>query len=54
MGQISVIISRNPGSALSANQQLAPAGDFSLYIRAYWPKAEVIDGSWTPPGVQAR
>jgi hypothetical protein len=27
-------------------------GDFTLYIRAYWPKAAVIDGSWTPPAVQ--
>jgi hypothetical protein len=31
----------------------APAGkDFSLYLRAYWPKVAVTDGSWTPPGVQ--
>jgi hypothetical protein len=26
--------------------------DFSLFIRAYWPKVAVIDGSWTPPPVQ--
>lgn len=26
--------------------------DFSLYIRAYWPKAAVLDGSWTPPAVE--
>jgi hypothetical protein len=30
----------------------APKGDFSLYARAYWPKAPVLDGSWTPPAVQ--
>jgi hypothetical protein len=30
----------------------APKGDFSLYVRAYWPKAEITDGSWTPPAVQ--
>ena len=29
-------------------------GDFSLYIRAYWPKAAVADGSWTPPAVQRK
>lgn len=30
----------------------APKGsDFTLYIRAYWPKSEVMDGSWTPPAV---
>ncbi len=27
-------------------------GDFSLYVRAYWPKAAVTDGSWTPPPVE--
>jgi hypothetical protein len=26
--------------------------DFSLYVRAYWPKTSVTDGSWTPPAVQ--
>ncbi len=30
----------------------APKGDFSLYIRAYWPKTAVTDGSWTPPAVE--
>ncbi|MGV1793693.1 DUF1254 domain-containing protein [Rhizobium sp. A37_96] len=31
----------------------APRGeDFSLYVRAYWPKTAVIEGSWTPPAVQ--
>lgn len=29
----------------------APKGDFSLYIRAYWPTTAVTDGSWTPPAV---
>jgi hypothetical protein len=35
-----------------ANWLPAPKGDFSLYIRAYWPKTPVVDGSWTPPAVQ--
>jgi hypothetical protein len=29
----------------------APEGEFSLYVRAYWPKTAVTDGSWTPPPV---
>jgi hypothetical protein len=38
--------------AQRANWLPAPKDrDFSLYIRAYWPKAEVMDGSWTPPAV---
>ena len=35
-----------------ANWLPAPKGDFSLYVRAYWPKPAVMDGSWTPPAVQ--
>jgi hypothetical protein len=27
-------------------------GDFSLYVRAYWPKVAVTDGSWTQPPVE--
>jgi hypothetical protein len=27
-------------------------GDFTLYVRAYWPTAAVIDGSWQPPAVR--
>jgi hypothetical protein len=34
-----------------ANWLPAPEGDFSLYVRAYWPKPEITDGSWTPPAV---
>ncbi len=35
-----------------ANWLPAPQGkDFSLYIRTYWPKTAVMDGSWTPPAV---
>ena len=38
--------------AQRANWLPAPKGDFSLYIRAYWPKVAVTDGSWTPPAVK--
>jgi hypothetical protein len=34
-----------------ANWLPAPRGDFSLYVRAYWPKPEITGGSWTPPAV---
>ena len=29
----------------------APTGDFSLHLRAYWPKERVLDGTWSPPPV---
>jgi len=35
-----------------ANWLPAPKGNFSLYVRAYWPKPSILDGSWTPPAVQ--
>jgi hypothetical protein len=42
-----------PPDAQLANWLPAPNGaDFSLFMRAYWPKAAVLDGSWTPPAVQ--
>ena len=30
----------------------APKGAFSLYIRSYWPKKEVLDGTWKPPMIK--
>ena len=38
-------------AAQRANWLPAPKGDSSLYVRAYWPKVAVTDGSWTPPAV---
>ncbi len=35
-----------------ANWLPAPTGEFSLYIRAYWPGVEILEGSWTPPPVR--
>ena len=43
----------SPGEDLEANWLPAPAsGDFSLYLRAYWPKPAMLDGTWTPPPVR--
>ena len=30
----------------------APSDNFSLYIRAYWPKEEITSGHWIPPVVK--
>ena len=41
-----------PPAAQRDNWLPAPKGaDFTLYVRAYWPKAAVMDGTWTPPPV---
>ncbi|GGL41202.1 DUF1214 domain-containing protein [Nocardia jinanensis] len=34
-----------------ANWLPAPGDEFSLYLRAYWPAAAALDGSWQPPAV---
>ncbi len=42
-----------PSEAQQSNWLPGPKdADFSLYIRAYWPKTPVVDGSWTPPAVR--
>jgi hypothetical protein len=42
---------KNPGGDKESNWLPAPEGDFSLYIRAYWPKAEIAEEKWNPPAV---
>ena len=41
----------SPGPDLETNWLPASAGAFSLYIRGYWPKPELLDRSWTPPTI---
>ena len=43
---------KSPGADKESNWLPAPAGTFSLYIRAYWPELAVLDGTWTPPNIQ--
>jgi hypothetical protein len=53
-GSLTIYVQANaPTDPLQrANWLPAPkGGDFSLYMRSYWPKVEIIDGSWTPPAV---
>jgi hypothetical protein len=52
-GSLTIYVQANPPpEAQRANWLPSPKGsDFSLYMRAYWPKTAIIDGSWTPPAV---
>jgi hypothetical protein len=44
--------SESPGADMETNWLPAPKdAGFSLYIRAYWPKKAVLDGSWKPPAI---
>lgn len=53
-GSLTIYIQASPPpEAQRSNWLPAPSsGEFSLFLRAYWPKTSVVDGSWTPPAVQ--
>lgn len=44
--------SKSPGKDNESNWLPAPDGRFSLYIRAYWGKQGILDGSWQPPKIE--
>ena len=43
---------KSPGKEKESNWLPAADGDFSLYVRTYWPEAAVLEGKWTPPAVK--
>lgn len=53
-GSLTLIASAEPpkDAALQSNWLPAPHGEFSLYLRAYWPDQSVLNGTWTPPAVR--
>jgi len=40
---------KSPGGDKESNWLPAPGGHFSLYLRSYWGKEGILDGSWKPP-----
>lgn len=44
--------SKSPGADKESNWLPSPADTFSLYIRAYWGKEPILDGSWQPPQIR--
>ena len=53
-GSLDLYIQReSPGQDKESNWLPAPAsGAFTMNLRLYWPKSDVLDGSWVPPGVK--
>ena len=43
---------KSPGKEKESNWLPAPAGNFSIWIRAYWPDQAILDGTWKPPVVK--
>ena len=51
-GSIDIYIQHiNPGGDKVSNWLPAPAGNFNMILRAYYPKNEILDGLWKVPGV---
>jgi hypothetical protein len=52
-GSLTILVSAIvPGEDNLDNWLPAPEGNFSLYIRAYWGKEAILDGSWIPPVIE--
>lgn len=52
-GSLTLYASANPpGNGMDSNWLPAPGETFSLYIRCYWGKEAVLDGSWIPPVIE--
>lgn len=41
-----------PDNALKTNWLPAPDGPFYMLMRLYWPKKDILDGTWKPPVVK--
>ncbi len=46
------IQNQSPGKDKESNWLPAPKDAFNLFMRLYWPKEEIIDGTWKPPAVK--
>jgi hypothetical protein len=53
-GSLDLYIQRqSPGKDKESNWLPAPkSGGFTMNLRLYWPKDNVLDGSWSPPSVK--
>ena len=51
-GSLDIYIQQDsPGKEQESNWLPAPADNFNLIMRLYWPKTEIITGEWNPPAV---
>ena len=43
---------KSPGKDKESNWLPAPAGNFSIWLRTYWPDQPILDGTWKPPVIE--
>jgi len=43
---------KSPGKDKESNWLPAPAGNFSIWLRTYWPDQAILDGTWKPPVIE--
>jgi hypothetical protein len=54
-GSLSLYIQHDsPGKDKESNWLPAPADSFNLIMRLYWPKKDVVDGTWKMPPIEQR
>jgi hypothetical protein len=52
-GSLNIYIQHeSPGGEKEKNWLPSPADGFNVFLRLYWPKASVLSGSWTAPGIR--
>jgi len=52
-GSLDLYLQRqSPGPEKEANWLPAPADDFNVTLRLYWPEKAILDGAWTPPPIK--
>lgn len=52
-GSLTIYVqNESPGKDRESNWLPAPEDAFSLFMRLYWPKKEVLDSKWVPPTIK--
>jgi hypothetical protein len=51
-GSLTIYVQNASPGADKQDNFPAPKHNFSLYIRAYWPKEAITSGQWIPPLVK--
>jgi hypothetical protein len=52
-GSLDILIQHDsPGRAKESNWLPAPIGSFNVIMRMYWPKEQILNGTWAPPAIK--